>query len=116
MNANYYQHHIAKFVKSNPDAQILHFFAGVAEESGEVAGVLSKTIRGDYGPVNLGDYRTWPQEVVDKLEKEVGDLMFYTFSLLRAFDIPAERVLINNYNKLSGREERGTIHGSGDTR
>jgi NTP pyrophosphatase (non-canonical NTP hydrolase) len=52
----------------------------------------------------------------DAIIKELGDVMFYVTALANYYDSDLDEVLQKNVDKLNGREERGTLQGSGDER
>ena len=92
----------------NPDDLLPYLFLGLANEAGEVSGVYKKVIRDSSGKFG--------EEEKEKLVKEMGDVAWYMANILNALDIPMEKVLESNYEKLSSRKERNVIGGSGDDR
>ena len=87
----------------NPDKALEYLALGLAEESGEVAGKLAKKIRDG----------AWDQVA---FEKEVGDVFWMLVRLCDELGINSEKILDQNYEKLSSRLARGVISGSGDER
>lgn len=77
---------------------------GLVGEAGEVAEKIKKKIR-DNARVNS-----------DEIVKELGDVLFYTTALANYFMSDLGVVMEVNISKLDGREERGTLNGSGDNR
>lgn len=90
--------------KAARDDDISHAALGLAGESGEVVEVIKKYIRGD-GPINL-----------EKLEKELGDQLYYWFALALLCKLDPAKIMQTNHDKLVDRLERGVIKGSGDNR
>ena len=79
---------------------------GLAAEAGEVAGLISKGIRGDHmGMVSHDD-----------LVKEIGDVLWFVSQLATHMDIDLSEVAKINIAKLEDRKKRGTLRGSGDNR
>lgn len=83
---------------------------GLASEAGEVAGLLSKWIRGDIiaGPDSL--------KMLSIFSKELGDTLWFLAEICTAYGLSLEDVAQQNLEKLSDRSERGVIKGSGDKR
>lgn len=90
----------------HPEMQVPHAALGLTGEAGEVAELIKKAIRGD----NDG--------VVDreKLTKELGDVAYYLVTLARLHGIDADEILWANVAKLTSRQQRGVLKGSGDER
>jgi NTP pyrophosphatase (non-canonical NTP hydrolase) len=74
-------------------------------EAGEVAELVGKTMRGDYGML--------PAE---KLKKELGDVLWYVANLAHDLGFNLSDVAQANLNKLRSRAERGVLKGSGSDR
>jgi NTP pyrophosphatase (non-canonical NTP hydrolase) len=106
---------VERLAKPTPEAQqelrqILHLcysVLGLANEAGEVAGVLKKALRDD-GAITDG--------VRSKLNKELGDTGWYQAETATNAKLSLEYVVETNLNKLSDRAERGVLQGSGDNR
>ena len=79
---------------------------GICGESGEVAEVYKKYLRGDY--INT--------VMIDKIKKELGDVLFYVATLAYELEISLQEIAEDNISKLSSRKKRGVIKGSGDER
>ena len=79
---------------------------GLLEESGEVAGVFKRLIRGDYSP----DVAT------TKLHKELGDILWYLSQIAYDNGWKLSEIADGNIDKLEGRSIRNTILGVGDSR
>lgn len=85
--------------------KLLYLGNGVAGEAGEVAGKIKKLHRDG-----------WSEELVSKLEDELGDVLWYIAQIVDILGIGLDDVINTNITKLGGRLERGTIGGSGDNR
>ena len=86
--------------------ELTYLMVEVANESGELLGVLKKCIRGDYDV----------EELKNKVVPEMGDVMYAFMRLHDALGITPEEVMESNYKKLLDRKNRGKIKGSGDYR
>lgn len=81
---------------------------GLAGECGEVAEKLKKVIR-DYNGIITDEY-------LEKITKELGDILWYVSSVSSELHISLSRVIDLNVEKLSSRKDRDAVHGSGDDR
>lgn len=103
-----YQDTLAKIQKSFPvygtPMCLPSYITGLAEETGEVCGIIKRVFREGEEP-NL-----------EKLEKELGDVIAYTVLIGWFYGINFEDILLTNLQKLQKRKEAGTLHGSGDNR
>lgn len=79
---------------------------GLMEESGEVAAIFKRLLRGDYGP----------DIAATKLYKELGDIMWYVSQIAGDNDWSLEDVAKGNLEKLESRKLRNLIVGTGDDR
>jgi NTP pyrophosphatase (non-canonical NTP hydrolase) len=79
---------------------------GLCGESGELAEKVKKVMRGDR---ELG-------EAYPEIEKELGDVLWYCAILSYEIITNLDRVARLNLDKLSDRDSRGVIKGSGDDR
>ena len=84
----------------------LRIHLGITGERGEIAELVKKWYR------DGGD----PDEFRTKLSKEIGDLLYYISQLANFHDLRLSDIVTENVLKLSDRQERGVIHGSGDER
>ena len=100
---------VAKTTAIYPREQaIIYPTLGLTGEAGEVANKVKKIIRDDGNKIN--------ESLVQEISAEIGDCLWYISVL--ADDIGCKLSDIANANlvKLANRKEKGTIHGSGDTR
>jgi len=81
---------------------------GLAGEAGEVAEHAKKAIRDDGGTV--GDERR------AAMAKELGDVLWYVAQIASELGLDLEDVARANLEKLSSRQRRGVLSGSGDER
>ena len=89
---------------------------GLANEAGEVAGVVKKIIRDDAN-LNMSITR---HEVArmnqEKIKAELGDVLWYLAAVAKEYNLKMSDVAQYNLDKLKDRAERGVIKGSGDNR
>jgi NTP pyrophosphatase (non-canonical NTP hydrolase) len=89
---------------------------GLANEAGEVAGVVKKIIRDDAN-LNMSLTR---HEVArmnqEKIKAELGDVLWYLAAVAKEHNLKMSDVAQYNLDKLKDRAERGVIKGSGDNR
>ena len=104
MTLNEYQSKAADFrvPSAPPEERIM----GLMEESGEVAAIFKRLLRGDYGP----------DIAASKLHKELGDILWYIGQIAGDNDWTLEEVAKNNIEKLESRRLRNQIMGTGDDR
>ena len=81
---------------------------GLNGEAGEIAEACKKMMRDDNNHLTL--------ERKADIIKEVGDVLWYVSALCQELNIPMEKVARMNLQKLSSRQKRGKIQGSGDHR
>lgn len=79
---------------------------GLLEESGEVAGVFKRLIRGDF------DEST----TAVNLHKELGDVLWYLSAIAYDNNWSLEDIAQANLDKLASRQLRGKLLGNGDDR
>ncbi len=77
---------------------------GLIGEAGEVAEVYKKYLRGDF--INIEE----------RLEQELGDVLYYIMIICDLFNLDINKVLVLNIKKLKSRKERNKIKGDGDNR
>ena len=109
MNFNEYQTEARKTaVYPNIGNNIYYPALGLCGESGEVAEKVKKILRDDNNIVT--------EDSKLKLEKELGDVLWYVSQLATELDLSIDEIATNNIRKLQSRKERNQIHGSGDNR
>jgi len=105
MTPNEYQELAEKTL--TPECDTLSYLGlGLAGESGEVAEVVKKYIRGDFDwdILNL------------RLMGELGDVIWYLSNIARKAGINLEDCMRYNIQKLQARQANNTIKGDGDER
>lgn len=81
---------------------------GLAGEVGEILNKMKKVMRDDGGVVTAARK--------EDLKSELGDVLWYLSALADELGLSLSEVARANVEKLAGRVERGTLHGSGDVR
>lgn len=81
---------------------------GLLEEAGEIAGKFKRLYRDHNGTMNL--------DIMNQIVLELGDMKWYASRIADALGVTDEQVAKANITKLTSRQERGVIHGSGDSR
>jgi NTP pyrophosphatase (non-canonical NTP hydrolase) len=101
---NDYQHAAFKFRSegAGPEERVM----GLLEESGEVAGIFKRLLRGDYS----ADVAT------TKLHKELGDILWYLSQVAYDNGFKLSEVAAANIEKLESRQIRGQILDTGSDR
>ena len=81
---------------------------GLVNEAGEVAGKIKKIFRDQKGQITEEDRQS--------LKNELGDVLWYLTQICTELGLTLEEVAETNIPKLSSRQERGKLRGSGDNR
>lgn len=81
---------------------------GLAGEAGEVCEEIKKAIRDDGGVVT--------PERRERIQKELGDILWYVAALCSDLDLKMSEVARANIEKLADRKARGVIQGEGSQR
>jgi NTP pyrophosphatase (non-canonical NTP hydrolase) len=89
-------------------ANVLYPTLGLCGEAGEVAEKIKKMIRDDHGVMT--------DERRSALAKELGDVLWYLAQLATEAGLELEAVAAANLEKLSSRQRRNVLQGSGDDR
>lgn len=87
------------------ETKLEYLSLGLANEAGEVAGLVKKRLRGDFDKSTIDFYA--------KISKELGDVAWYLAQLSFHYD---RLILEKNLAKLADRKVRGVLKGSGDDR
>ena len=89
-------------------ANLLYPTLGLCGEAGEVAEKIKKMVRDDAG--RLTDERR------SALAKELGDVLWYVAQIATEAELELDAIAEANIKKLSSRERRNVLQGSGDDR
>ena len=81
---------------------------GLAGEAGEVCEKIKKIMRDKGGVIS--------EEDSIELSKELGDVLWYVSALACEINVSLSSVAEENLDKLSSRQDRGKLQGSGDNR
>ena len=108
MEFSEYQHFSRRTASYPRGAWLTYPALGLAGEAGEVAEHAKKAIRDDGGTV--GDERR------AAMAKELGDVLWYVAQIASELGLDLEDVARANLEKLSSRQRRGVLSGSGDER
>ncbi len=109
MTLNEYQQKALHTAASkNKHNEFFHLVLGLVGESGEIAEKVKKLVR---------DHKS-NLEKLDKedIAKELGDVMWYVATLAHFLDYNLEEIGEKNIQKLSDRQKRSKLGGSGDNR
>ena len=113
MDFNDYQLKAYKTAIYPKQIKIVYPAMGLAGEAGEVANKIKKLMRDD----NLGiQVEQVNREKAEAAADELGDVMWYVACLAQDLGFSLEDIVKKNLEKLAGRQQRGTLHGSGDKR
>jgi NTP pyrophosphatase (non-canonical NTP hydrolase) len=105
MNIDIYQKASATTVMPSIENNIEYFALGLASEAGEIAGLISKSLRDTDGDFNS-----------DTLVKELGDVLWFVAQIASFAGTSLSTVAEMNLAKLASRKQRGVLSGSGDNR
>ena len=81
---------------------------GLAGEAGEVCEKIKKIMRDKGGVMSEEDSL--------ELSKELGDILWYVSALACEINVSLSTIAEDNIDKLSSRQDRGKLQGSGDNR
>ncbi len=90
------------------DSNFVYPTLGLVGEAGEIAEKIKKVYRDNNGILD--------EERKQVLKKELGDVLWYLAQLSTELGLSLDDVACFNIEKLSSREQRGTLHGDGDNR
>lgn len=113
MNLDEYQREAARTDLSQATRDLassgfLEKVLGLVGETGEVADKIKKIIRDKNGKVDADEQKA--------LAKELGDVLWYLASVARYLGLSLDEIAKMNLEKLSSRQRRGKLHGTGDER
>ena len=94
----------------------LYPFMALAEEAGEVAGKVAKSLRKTGTLDTSGTSTPYAGVVRESLEVELGDVLWQVQQCCTELGFTLEEVAALNLCKLQDREARDVIVGEGDTR
>ena len=103
-----YQNQAKKTAIYPKSAGVMYPALGLTGEAGEVANKVKKIVRDGYA-ISPPDWR-------EQVAHELGDVLWYCAALASDLGLSLGRIAKENANKLSGRQQRGTLGGSGDNR
>ena len=109
MQFDEYQRKSIEFAIYPATHRILYPALGLAGEAGEVANKVKKFIR------DGADKESFEVKKVE-IASEIGDVLWYCAALAHDLGFNLSEIAAENYSKLSGRSQRGTIGGDGDDR
>ncbi|MBP6880892.1 nucleoside triphosphate pyrophosphohydrolase family protein [Candidatus Saccharibacteria bacterium] len=106
---DYQQASASTIVESDDSALFLaRMTLGLVGESGEVAEKVKKILRDDNGQLT--------NETKSAIAAELGDVLWYLARLAELTDVSLDKVAQENLSKLTSRQKRNKISGSGDNR
>lgn len=109
MDCNEYQR-LAMRTARRVDApdEFMHLVLGLVGEAGEIAEKVKKLVR---------DKRADPAELdIEDMSAELGDVLWYTAVLANFLGLALNDIAQRNVDKLSDRQSRDVLGGTGDTR
>lgn len=115
MELNQYQ---SKAMATAVEVNLEHMAFGLLEEAGEVAAILKRFHRGDDGYYDefASQFDFLSVEAVNKLEAELGDILWYVAVFANFLGLSLNEVAVTNLQKLQSRAARDMLRGSGDDR
>lgn len=109
MDFKSYQKESKKTAKYLRKHRFAYTTLGLVGEAGEIAEKIKRIYRGeDKGKITNKKRKD--------LEKELGDVLWYTSQLATELGLSLDKIAVKNINKLQSRLKRGKIKGSGDNR
>lgn len=103
-----YQSKAIKTAIYKQSLKLLYPALKISGEAGEVSEKVGKSLRDDI---------SWESpEFIQDIALELGDVLWYIAAVCRDLGISMEDVARMNVLKLSDRQKRGVLHGSGDKR
>jgi len=108
MTVNEYQDFTKTTAIYPEDRAMDYLVAGLCSEAGEVAGKYKKIIRDKDGIIDVQDSY--------QIVSELGDCLYYIARLAETIGWDMSDVIDVNVSKLTDRQERDVLSGSGDGR
>jgi NTP pyrophosphatase (non-canonical NTP hydrolase) len=108
LNFNDYQENATRTAIYGSGSLIIYPALGLANEAGEVLGKIKKVLRDNNGE--------FTPELNKAIGSEIGDTLWYCAALARDLGLSLDDIANDNIKKLLDRQQRGVIHGSGDSR
>lgn len=108
MDFDTYQTQARKTAIYPQDTALAYLALGLTGEAGEVAEKVKKILRDKNGYIDASDR--------EALAKESGDVLWYLANLLHHLGIFMNDAAVMNLEKLTSRQKRGKLSGSGDER
>ncbi len=109
MQLNEYQKKALQTARSRDEPnELFHLVLGLVGEAGEIAEKFKKLVRDKNS--NIAELDT------EDMKKEFGDVLWYIAVLADYFDMTLDEIAALNIKKLTDRQSRGTLQGSGDNR
>lgn len=105
---DFYQQRAYKTAIYPETMKVVYPTLGLAGEVGEIANKVKKIYRDNNGVIS--------DEVRIAIGKELGDCLWYLGALATDLNLSLTTIALENLEKLYGRQERGTLSGSGDER
>lgn len=90
------------------DNNISYLALAICGEAGELADKVKKVIRDKNGQFYIAD--------LSAIALELGDMLWYAANLAKVLGYDLSDIAKMDIEKINGRVERGTIHGTGDNR
>ena len=108
LTLNEYQDFTVKNAICRHDHEIPYLALALGGEVGEIADKVKKVLRDKRGNFFATD--------IHALCLELGDALYYMALLAKVLGYTFSEIAQLNIDKINGRMERGTLHGSGDER
>ena len=104
LTLNHYQEQAATTAIYPQEVAMEYLSLGLCSEAGECAGKIAKWYRKD---------NDFPRgDVID----ELGDVLWFIAQMANELEVPLSVIARRNLDKLTSRQERGVLKGSGDNR